>query len=815
MTVDQIKLLRDFNSKDDGTGNRLAGSIACIFNNEISYVDSKDYVIYDDDNQLVHAIRSNSENPIEQARFPFRITTGFYDNVQYMEALYNMSNFRKAVQGLLVDTGLINENQKNHILKWAESVRNHTIIPKQPGPYFKDTILPIGHPPVPEVRDDGLHYAAPTNLISYQIKIEEAMTPVIEASAMSPVKKVRNVYTVDIDRIDGIADEIKSIIEGFAPAEDLYMASFTDNDLAAIYNPNNEKTINEFTTRAESILNNIVPGVPKRTILYIEAYNARVEFVFYIKLAEPESSSDLINRVGTAVASFIEDTEFEHAVVTGSGTTVNATIDSTDIGADVDTVIEFLNSLGLETVTIKVGSESATLNIGDADSIESFKEGMISFMPTENGTDTTATVEGVSGAGNVVVYTLKVKYYNEADCAASVNGVLYNTLAEACAVGGEVTLRKDTEESFTIPAGVDVTIDLNGHTISNADGNTIVNNGNLVITGDGTIDNTTHQKAALYNAAGATATVLGGTLTRSGETGVDANTSGGNSYYVIQNFGELVIGEEGGENNISVIADGKYSSLIENGYYSTTGKDPETLPTAKLTIWGGTFSGGVNTIKNDEWGILEINGGTFINYAQHSLLNWHIAVINGGSFIAEDLPVVANGTWGTFSYGDLTIVDGTFESGTADCFKLVEGYASEDIKVHGGTFSSDPSTYVIAGYEVNEVDGKYVVVEMDVEGKIDAIIASIPEESGLTVTEDPETNNLYSIVTSTNGISESGIFDSIVSIDGVTSITVTDGTTEVVYNAGDNIEVFKAAVDALVPTVNDEEVTLTMTVTTE
>ena len=70
MTVDQIKMLRNFHSKDDGTVNRLAGSIACIFNNEVAYIDSRDYVIYDDANALVHAVRPKTEGPIEQARFP-------------------------------------------------------------------------------------------------------------------------------------------------------------------------------------------------------------------------------------------------------------------------------------------------------------------------------------------------------------------------------------------------------------------------------------------------------------------------------------------------------------------------------------------------------------------------------------------------------------------------------------------------------------------------------------------------------------------------------------------------------------------------
>ena len=57
---------------------------------------------------------------------------------------------------------------------------------------------------------------------------------------------------------------------------------------------------------------------------------------------------------------------------------------------------------------------------------------------------------------------------------------------------------------------------------------------------------------------------------------------------------------------VKVEADGKYSSLIENGWQNgnqnTSGTD------SVLTINGGTFTGGLNTIKNDDYGNLTING---------------------------------------------------------------------------------------------------------------------------------------------------------------------------------------------------------------
>ena len=53
-----------------------------------------------------------------------------------------------------------------------------------------------------------------------------------------------------------------------------------------------------------------------------------------------------------------------------------------------------------------------------------------------------------------------------------------------------------------------------------------------------------------------------------------------------------------------------------------------------LTIDGGTFRGGLNTIKNDDRAKLTINGGTFSNYYQAVVQNHNIAEITGGTFTA-------------------------------------------------------------------------------------------------------------------------------------------------------------------------------------
>lgn len=250
-----------------------------------------------------------------------------------------------------------------------------------------------------------------------------------------------------------------------------------------------------------------------------------------------------------------------------------------------------------------------------------------------------------------------------------------------------------TSDALTIPTGANVTIKLNGKKLTNKDGkHTIINNGTLTITGSGTVDNTSNGTAALYNNAGATATLNGGTYTRSKEAGKSADNSGGNSYYTLKNFGTMTI-NSGVTVNQGADGDGKYSSLVANGWQNGStagnpGKEPAvTSSGAQMTINGGTFSGGLNTIKNDDYGTIIINGGTFQNYAQACFLNWNKATVNGGNFNGAESAnaAILNG------YGDDTMDTGT-------------------LSVSGGVFSSLESSLVATGYTSANIDGKTVVV---------------------------------------------------------------------------------------------------------
>ena len=290
---------------------------------------------------------------------------------------------------------------------------------------------------------------------------------------------------------------------------------------------------------------------------------------------------------------------------------------------------------------------------------------------------------------------------------AEVDGKQYASLSDAIAAakdGDTVKLLADTTEDVVI--NKNITLDLGGKTLTNAGEHTIVNNGTLTIkdsVGGGKVDNVTHGCGALVN--NGTVILSGGTFERSAEKGtLEPYGNGGNSWYTIANYGTMTI-----NNGTTVKNAGGYSSNIRNG-----GQDS----TAKLTINGGTFDGGVNTVKNDANGVLEIKGGELKNTAQYVIMNWNQATISGGTFeTAETAGAVlfssAYGTDGT-ACGELTITGGTFKAAGS---KLIDdAYDANNhgtVKISGGSFNRavDPKHCDTGFIPTQNEDGTYGVKE--------------------------------------------------------------------------------------------------------
>lgn len=256
-----------------------------------------------------------------------------------------------------------------------------------------------------------------------------------------------------------------------------------------------------------------------------------------------------------------------------------------------------------------------------------------------------------------------------------------------------IILQKNVEEDITVSKNA-IFLNLNGKKLTNKSNDTITieKDAKLTVEGEGTVDNVSHGKAAVYNSG--EAVLLGGEYTRSKESGQNATTSGGNSYYNILNHGGMHIGKD-----VTVSQPGKFSSLIDNGYYNYDSNNPRSgyvqgvnFEKPELTIDGATFSGGLNTIKNDDEGILTINGGKFSNYSQNVVQNHNVAVINNGTFASDGTEDanVRNCGCGKHDAGQLTINGGTFTGGKVAIQDVSDKTKAPDafVKVNGGKFSN-------------------------------------------------------------------------------------------------------------------------------
>lgn len=340
------------------------------------------------------------------------------------------------------------------------------------------------------------------------------------------------------------------------------------------------------------------------------------------------------------------------------------------------TTAQSAGETGTDTTT--EGDETGTGTTTEGDETEAGKE-VTSMVPLtsvtpvdEQSTETTLKSTGTVGTAEELTNALK----NAEDDEETT-----------------ITLSDNIKGDFTVAENKNIVLDLNGHKITNESEHTITNNGRLTIKDSsggktGTIDNVTHARAAVWN--NGDITLESGRFIRSEEAGVDSENNGGNSYYTLLNHGTMIV-----KDGVYVENSGKYSSLFENGWQS--GGDNKSGKNSVLLIEGGTFSGGLNTIKNDDYGELTINDGSFTNMAQAAFLNWNVATVNGGTFEANEgsNAIILNGfADSAMDKGELIINGGDFntEKTSVNFIETMykqKGYTSGTIEVNGGNIYGD------------------------------------------------------------------------------------------------------------------------------
>ena len=274
----------------------------------------------------------------------------------------------------------------------------------------------------------------------------------------------------------------------------------------------------------------------------------------------------------------------------------------------------------------------------------------------------------------------------------------YKTIAKAlddAKAGDTIVLLGNAVETVTIASGKNVILDLNGFTLKNTEsaqlegttlgGHTVTveSGAKLVVrdsssAGTGTVDCLTHARGAVVNHG--TFVLESGKLTRSAEAGASPTDNGDNSWYVVDNHGEMTV--EGG----SIVATGKYSSLVRN---IGTSVDDRAI----LVVNGGNISNVFIALKNDDFSALEVNGGTVTSQEQ-SIQNWGVAEVNGGTLNGTVASWSYNNAEVTMAVGGDAVINGDLlaTAYTADKEAVGSSVAAPQIEITGGTIDGDMST---------------------------------------------------------------------------------------------------------------------------
>ena len=282
---------------------------------------------------------------------------------------------------------------------------------------------------------------------------------------------------------------------------------------------------------------------------------------------------------------------------------------------------------------------------------------------------------------------------------------------DAASRNATVKLLTDTEENVTISTSY-LTLDLNGHTLN---GGTEKGKPALTVTARVTVKDSSEGKT--------------GTIMREDT----AENSGVSSHYVIdiQGDGWLTF-ESGIVQNNSGNANGKGASLVRVG-------DDSVDKYPGLNIKGGTFTQDNFIVIKVDSGDLFLNGGTLNSTDSYAIEDWHRATIKGGTVNGavaawtyngghnSDLTIsggTVNGNVLSVNYGSaegkvakVSITGGTV-NGTLGTYTYNNGLATTTdtakatIAVTDGTFSSDPTEYVVEDSGVTKnADGTFGVAK--------------------------------------------------------------------------------------------------------
>lgn len=255
-----------------------------------------------------------------------------------------------------------------------------------------------------------------------------------------------------------------------------------------------------------------------------------------------------------------------------------------------------------------------------------------------------------------------------------------NALLLAAAIGGEVTLTDDVVLTEPLEVVSNMTINLNGKTISNSTGYVIENYADLTISGEGALSG------------------LGGIRSHGGKVTINGGSYTCSSDWNAGTFNHILKAV----NTEVVINDGTFDATIGG----TTNAMINVSENALMTINGGTF-------KNVN-GVIPQFAPYLFTYESNGKL-----IINGGDF------------YGGWRFNGVSATTDIYGGSFAVSYDGQSFHAASThiLTIYGGRFSLDngaklnPADFLAPGYKVIEKDGYYFVVT----DEIDAVAETLTE----------------------------------------------------------------------------------------
>lgn len=312
------------------------------------------------------------------------------------------------------------------------------------------------------------------------------------------------------------------------------------------------------------------------------------------------------------------------------------------------------------------------------------------FAADDSGDSTNNNVSTGSGGGTVI------------QAVAQIGNITYSTLSEAIAAaenGKTITLLSNTSGQVKIPANKDITLDLNGKTITHT-GTTVYNLGKL------TICDSSDDKS--------------GKIISTGNVGVgvghDSTTT--IEYATIEAVeGAVITGYATGAT--ITIKDGKFSAS-DNAVIAGNGNEtddnapdkPVRVKPNNINILGGTFIGNIKTTGYIACGIyapwkdiITVSGGNFtVNNGIGIVARAGQVTVTGGSFTCNG---TAQGKVGDKDF-NMAAAQPVYFDATDPAYPAYNSN-TDYIKLLGGTFSSDVTNYVAENYTCIRNNDKYTV----------------------------------------------------------------------------------------------------------